>query len=173
MKKILLIVLFLSVGFSQKLTEVVETYDNRNVKSITYHNKTRNRIEIVKYVSYYENGQKKSEITIKEGKRDKSYIEWYENGQKEYDITYKDGKEDGKATAWHENGQKKTEGTWKDGNLISSICWDKDGNECDECVGCGEIIGIPKTVESKKDVASELLQEINGSVKKSKEYKPN
>ena len=39
MKKILLIALLLSLGFSQKLTEDVETYDNGNVKSITYHKK--------------------------------------------------------------------------------------------------------------------------------------
>ena len=57
MKKTLLIVLLLSVGFSQKLSEVIETYENGNIKSITYHKKTRDGIEIVKYEGYYENGQ--------------------------------------------------------------------------------------------------------------------
>jgi len=45
MKKILLIVLLPSFGFSQKFTEVVETYDNGNIKSITYHKKSRTGIE--------------------------------------------------------------------------------------------------------------------------------
>ena len=68
MKKILLIVLLLSVGFSQKLTEVVKTYDNGNIKSITYHKKTRDGIEKVKYEGYYKNGQKSQEGTYKDGK---------------------------------------------------------------------------------------------------------
>jgi hypothetical protein len=32
---------------------------------------------------------------------------------------------------WNENGQKKVEQTYKDGSLISSKCWDQDGNETD------------------------------------------
>jgi len=43
--------------------------------------------------------------------------------------TYKDGKLDGLHTLWYENGQKLGEGTIKDGELISSKCWDEDGNE--------------------------------------------
>ena len=66
MKKTILIVLLLSFGFSQKLSEVIETYENGNIKSITYHKETRTRIEKVKYREYYENGQKKSEETFKD-----------------------------------------------------------------------------------------------------------
>jgi antitoxin component YwqK of YwqJK toxin-antitoxin module len=42
---------------------------------------------------------------------------WYKNGQKKSEITYKDGKKDGKWTHWRENGEKKSEGTYKDGEL--------------------------------------------------------
>ena len=83
MKKILLIVLLLSFGFSQKLTEVVETYDNGNIKSITYHKKSRTGIEKVKYEKYYKYGQKESEETYKNGKLDGLFTVWYENGQKQ------------------------------------------------------------------------------------------
>ena len=155
MKKILLIALLLSLGFSQKLTEVVETYNNGNIKSITYHKETRTRIEKVKYREYYENGQKSVEVTLKNGKRDGLYTEWYENGQKMDEKTYKDGKGDGLWTGWYENGkkwyqgtfkddeffglwnnwydngQKLNERTFKDGELISEQCWDEDGNEID------------------------------------------
>ncbi len=115
MKKILLIVLLLSVGFSQKLTEVVKTYDNGNIKSSTYQKKTRDGIEKVKYEGYYKNGQKSQEGTYKDGKEDRLWTRWYENGQKKYEYTYKDGKEDGLWTKWYENGQKFREGTFKDG----------------------------------------------------------
>ena len=66
MKKILLIVLLLSVGFSQQIIHT-ETYENGNIKSITYHKKTRNGIEKVKYEEYYYNGQKKKEYNYKDG----------------------------------------------------------------------------------------------------------
>ena len=66
---IIISLLFLSVGFGQKLTEVVETYENGNIKSITYYNKTRNGIEKVKYEQYYKNGQKMEEVTFKDDKQ--------------------------------------------------------------------------------------------------------
>ena len=36
-------------------------------------------------------------------------------------------------TWWYANGQKKSEKTYNYGKLISSKCWDEDGNEkeCD------------------------------------------
>ena len=132
MKKILLIVLLLSFGFSQKLTEVVETYDNGNIKSITYHKKTRTGIEKVKDEKYYENGQKEEEGTYKGGKPDGKYTTWYENGQKKSEGTYKVWIKDGLYTEWYETGQKLIEGTYKDGERISAECWDEDGNEI-EC----------------------------------------
>jgi antitoxin component YwqK of YwqJK toxin-antitoxin module len=59
---------------------------------------------------------------------------WYENGQQAYEGNYKDGKQDGLWPHWYENGQKSSKNTYKDGELISSKCWDKDGNEYD----CGD-----------------------------------
>ena len=107
-------------------------------------------------VWYHENGQKSEVTSYKNGKQDGLYTGWYENGQKYFEGTYKDGEYDGLYTSWYENGQKKVEETWKvgkknglstswysdgkknrevsykDGELIDSICWDEDGNEC-EC----------------------------------------
>jgi antitoxin component YwqK of YwqJK toxin-antitoxin module len=59
-------------------------------------------------------------------------INWYKNGQKREEGTFKDGEKDGLSTAWYDNGQKSGEATFKDGELISSKCWDQDGDEC-EC----------------------------------------
>jgi len=73
----------------------------------------------------------KSETTWKDGERDGLATQWYKNGKKESEITYKNGEWDGLATFWYENGQKSSQATWKDGELISSKCWDEDGNEKD------------------------------------------
>ena len=135
MKKTLLIVLLLSFGFSQQLTEIVETYDNGNIKSITYHKKSRNGIEKVKYEEYYENGQKSSEKTYKNGQEDGKWTNWYENGQKWLERTYKDGKLDGLYTEWYENGQKEKEGTYKDGKEDGlKTYWNEYGQVVEETV---------------------------------------
>ena len=88
MKKLLL--LFITTSFVLPHTgqenivwSVDEKYENGNIKTLTYHS------HLVP--------QNKTEIT----------------GKKTY----------------YENGQKQTEGTLKDGELISSKCWDEDGNE--------------------------------------------
>ena len=62
------------------------------------------------------------------------YVLYHKNGQKELKVMIKDGKEDGLKTYWYENGQKEYEYTYKDGEVISSKCWDWNGNEmdCDE-----------------------------------------
>ena len=56
-------------------------------------------------------------------------ISKYDSGQKKSEGTYKDGKREGLFTSWHENGQKSWEGTYKDGELVSETKWDKEGNE--------------------------------------------
>ena len=55
-------------------------------------------------------------------------VEKYPNGQKRYEITFKDGKWHGLRTRWWNNGQKMGEITYKDGKPISVKEWDKDGN---------------------------------------------
>ena len=92
MKHTLLIILLLSlsVGFSQQIIHT-ETYENGNIKSITYHKKSRTGIERVKYEGYYEHGQKKTEGTWKDGERDGLQTRWHDNGKKDYETTYKDG----------------------------------------------------------------------------------
>ena len=144
-------ILILSVGFSQRLSEVIETYDYGNIKSITYHKKTENNIEIVKYEKYYENGHKEEErtykngekiketywdengqkwyeITYKDDQQDEYFTKWYKNGQMEEEGTYKDGKEDGLWTKWYKNGQMEREETYKDGNIVSYKRWNEDGS---------------------------------------------
>ncbi len=80
-------------------------------------------------VGSYENGQKKGEVNLKDGKLDGKFLEWYENGQKRTEANFKDGKLDGKRTVWYMNGQKDIESTYKDGKEIESTTWDENGRE--------------------------------------------
>ena len=126
----ILSLLFLSVGLCQRLSEVIETYHNGNIKSITYHKKTGNGIEKVKEERYYENGQKKFEGLIKNGDSTGVWISWYDNGLKEKEGTFKDGKQDGLWTHWYENGKKSYEGTFKDGKQDGlGIYWYENGKK--------------------------------------------
>ena len=53
----------------------------------------------------------------------------HENGQKKLEMTYRDGKQEGLETWWHENGQKRSEAIYKDGKKVSETKWDEEGNE--------------------------------------------
>ena len=79
-------------------------------------------------VKKYPNGEKKEEVTYKDGKWHGLWTFWYENGQKEMEYTFKDGEAHGLHTGWYSNGQKSGEATFKDGIGISAKYWDEDGN---------------------------------------------
>ena len=90
---------------------------------------------------WYDNGQLKEEVNIKNGKLNGIGKKWYENGQLSYEamhingiangvskkynesgqllrqIPKKDGKIDGVANEWYENGQLKREVSWKDDKI--------------------------------------------------------
>ena len=66
---------------------------------------------------WYKNGQKWSEGTFRDGKVDGLFKWWYENGQKKKEVTFKDGREDGLMTSWYDNGNKSSKRTYKDGEF--------------------------------------------------------
>ena len=128
---IIISLLILSVGLSQQLIpQITETYKNGNIKSITYHKNTRDKIEKVKYVEYDENGQKEYEGSLKDGKMiSKTEWQYWGKGQKRDRATYKNGELDGLSVGWYENGQKYFEGTYKDGKVVELIGrWNEDGS---------------------------------------------
>ena len=72
-----------------------------------------------------DNGQ--TETTYKDGK--KHGLEFsHRNGQKSSERTWKNDKKDGLWTSWYDNGQKWFEKTYENGKKISEKWWDKDGN---------------------------------------------
>ena len=107
-----------------------------------------------KAVAKWPNGQKKTEINYKDGKRDGLKAHWYESGQKLSEISYKAGKHDGPLTVWYENGKLRRKGNHMDGKMVgiwthwyennqqrdemfyisglmeSAIVWRPDGEKC-------------------------------------------
>jgi len=98
------------------------------------------------------NGQKRSEGTLKDGKKDGEWTIWYK-GQKWEEGSYKngkfeglwtgrvyprgrfsgifrDGEKDGKWTYWYDTD--KLEVTFKDGRRMKETWWDENGNEINE-----------------------------------------
>ena len=151
MKKILPIVLFISVGYSQKeyninhIVEVNGVYKKKFSFEIVNGNVYRMYDDIKGPLGKMKNGMKEGEWMIwkdngtidkvenyKNGEPDGLWTEWHKSGQKWSEITIKDGKAISE-TKWSYdyNGQKEIERTYKDGELISKKCWDEDGNEKD------------------------------------------
>ena len=98
MKKIFLIVLLLIVGCSSvKITHSI-------------------KLEGL-HTGWYENGQKKEEITYKNGKRNGKWTLWYENGQKKLEGHYETNRAEGKWTEGDENGRIMEEQYYKMGEL--------------------------------------------------------
>jgi antitoxin component YwqK of YwqJK toxin-antitoxin module len=86
-----------------------------------------------RHVSRYEDGQKKEDGYIYNGKKDGKFTWWYEDGQKKQEHQYDDGKRDGKSTFWYENGQKEEEGYFKNDKLEGKFTrWYEDGQKDSE-----------------------------------------
>lgn len=65
-------------------------------------------------ICYYQNGQRASEGSFKEGKTEGKSISYYENGEKKREEIYKNGKIEGPVLEYYSNGQKKAESFLKD-----------------------------------------------------------
>ena len=104
--------------------------DLLNKKDGVFYTKDTNEPYSGTVFSLYENGNKESEWTLKDGRLDGLYTLWYKSGRKWIENTYKDGKLDGLSIYWDRKELLDTKRTYKDGELISQKCWDEDGNEC-------------------------------------------
>ena len=56
-------------------------------------------------------------------------LTWYDNGQKESEVNFKDGEFEGLYSQWHRNGQRFSERLYKNGELIegSEKFWNNKG----------------------------------------------
>ncbi len=69
---------------------------------------------------WHENGQKKWEIYLKDGKQHGMSVSWYKNGQKRREGNRIEHKNDGLWVYWDENGKKIKEETWDHGKLLET-----------------------------------------------------
>jgi len=74
----------------------------------------RNFIDDGKRKAFYDNGNKKSELSYKDDKLDGIQTHWHLNGQINSESNYKDGKKDGEWTWWFENGRIQKIDNYKD-----------------------------------------------------------
>jgi len=130
MKHTLLIItaLMLVVGCSSP--EPINYEETLNKRDGVFYTKDTNEPYSGQVFSLYDDGKKKEEGTIKDGRKDGEWTEWHYNGQKKLEGTYKDGKEDGVWTWWYENGQKRKEGilkNWRSDGLTTA--WYENGQK--------------------------------------------
>lgn len=78
----------------------------------------------------YENGQKKGEATLLDGKLHGVATDFYDNGQKRDEGNFVNGELHGVHTEWFKNGQKRSETTFINGVRHGvQIKWNRDGQK--------------------------------------------
>ena len=128
--------------YSSDTSRTVETYNNGNISSISYHKDTEEGLELIKQEVFHFTGKKSMIGTFKDGFREGIWTFYYENGIKRLEGTYRKGQKDSLWTYWYDNGVKATEYFYDSNTLngkvmewhIDKDCWDREGNPCE----CGE-----------------------------------
>lgn len=83
--------------------------------------------DLVKFTTYFSNGNKLLYGEYKDGKAHGKNILWFKNGQKKFDVDFKNGVKHGLERHWHENGKLASEAEYLDGKKIKSAVWDQNG----------------------------------------------
>ncbi len=130
MKHLLLMAFaILTIGCGEKKSDGVNVDELEDREGVFYL-KLSNTPYTGKSFEFHENGNKKSELTLKEGKIDGLLLQWHANGQKKTEVNFKDGKEDGLRVSWYKDGQKEQESNWKDGQMDGTLTlWHKNGKK--------------------------------------------
>ena len=97
-------VLFLIFGCSS--SEPINFENTLKVRESVFYTKDKNKPYNGEVFSLHENGGKKENGILKDGKRNGLWTGWYENGQKWVETTYKDGKGIS-SKRWNEDGSVK------------------------------------------------------------------
>lgn len=83
----------------------------------------------IKEITYFNNGNKESEVDYKKGRVNGLARMWYKNGKLHVEATYKNSKVHGVRNAYHENGKIFCRAEYKNGKLLRKRNWDENGNE--------------------------------------------
>ena len=123
--------LFLSVGLSQKEYDINHIVEQNNVYIKKFSD------EIVNGKVFQKFGDMKVPLgKMKGGKKEGKWMVWYDNGTKQEEQNYKDGKKNGLTTEWKENGIKVRETQYlndekygletyyrKEGGMYNQVDW--------------------------------------------------
>ena len=128
--------------FNSDTSRTIETYNNGNISSISYHKDTEDGLELIKHEVFHFTGGKSMTGTFKNGLREGIWTFYYENGIKRLEGTYRSGQKDSLWTFWYDNGVIATKYFYDNKTLDGKImewhidkeCWDREGRECE----CGE-----------------------------------
>lgn len=121
----LLLLQIIAVLISTSCTEAPTTLETKNGLKFEI-----NQIKPFtgKYVTYYQNGPKKTETHFLDGNQSGLKITWYENGVKETEEYYLFGEKNGVRVEWYKSGRKKSEQSYKyDKRDGSNLVWDESG----------------------------------------------
>jgi antitoxin component YwqK of YwqJK toxin-antitoxin module len=64
------------------------------------------------WVTYYANGNKRSEGAYKNGQKEGKWLQYHQNGNKQSESSFQDGKYEGYYVSYHKNGEKFREGDY-------------------------------------------------------------
>ena len=115
-ERIFLIILLLIVGCSKTIDDTVIVKEPINYKKMLvkdtdmiFYSKNTNKPYSGGVFSLYDDGKKRDEGGLKNGREDGVWTYWHENGQTRSKGNYKNGDKYGKWTYFYENDTKKNE----------------------------------------------------------------
>ena len=79
-------------------------------------------------------------MNYKDGKFDGPFIEWYENGNKKLEVTYSSSQKNGTESLWDKNGQLIETMIWREGVLVELR---GDLRQADDAGGEGKPVSTP------------------------------
>ena len=88
---LILCLFFFSCG-DNLIEEVTERYDNGGLKYVNYYKKVNDNKELVRWVSYFKNGQVNVEQNFKGDKLHGNWTHYDKNGKITWEENYIDGK---------------------------------------------------------------------------------
>ena len=99
-------------SFSQLIPKI-ETYENGNVRSITYLKNDSNKLIKIKTEDYFTNGQLESSTNFKNNQKQGEYTSFWENGEMSSRGFFNDGKMDSIWKFWDSNGNIEGISNWR------------------------------------------------------------
>jgi antitoxin component YwqK of YwqJK toxin-antitoxin module len=164
MKHLLLMAFaILTIGCGEKKSEDVNLDELEDREGVAYL-KNSDSPYTGKVFEFHDNGQKKSEITLKDGEYDGPAVSWHENGQKDSEGNNKDGKLHGPAVICYENGQKKAEANYKDGKVYGpAVIWYENGQKLQVAeFKDGKLVTVKVWLPDGSDCPDTNVQDGNG-----------